>query len=476
MSGMPPVRMPQRGFAVDGVWPAQRGQGGRLIGANAPVSLGDTSEAGRAPSTARAALAAIALVLTTTATAQPHDDLLSLYAQAQGSDPQYQLAAAQQRLVTGRADAARAPLLPQWSLQAQQQRVAGEALRSSGSTITQTLVDVAALYSWRAAETDASAEDARRTAAEQALRARVARAYFGLLSAQSQLATAETTEAAYAEQVRQNQVRVDNRLAAPLDVQQARAYLGLAQTATLAAREQLADAVQAMQELTGQPPLPLKPLRADLHPALPQPNDAAAWVAEARDHHPLVRATAQDVQAASQRQRAARAGHLPTLGLAATTQRAPVGGVPGADARTQTIVGLQLTVPLFSGGATLAQQQQAAAQHDANQAQHDTALRAAVREAEAQFQAAQGSVAQVAATQAAAEAAEQALTATRAGLAHGTRGMTDLLIAIQTQAQAQNAHALARHRHVLALVLLRQAAGRLGVDDLTAVNALLETD
>lgn len=429
-----------------------------------------------APSSACSAFVVIALTLATAASAQPRDDLLTLYAQARAADPQLRYATAQQQLVAGRADAARAPLLPQWTLQAEQQRSDGAQTRTATSTVTQTLLDVAALQSWRAAETEASAEDARHTAAEQALLARVASAYFGVLSAQSQLATAETTEAAYAEQVRQNQVRVDNRLAAPLDVQQARTYLGLAQTATLTAREQLADARQAVQEITGQPPLPLKPLRADLHPAAPQPDDAAAWTAEARQANPLVRAAAQGVQAAEQRQQAARAAHLPTLGLAAITQRAPLGGLPGAAQHTQTTVGLQLTVPLFSGGATMAQQTQAAAQRDAQLASREAAERAAVREAEAQFQAARGSVAQVAATQTAAEAAEQALTATRAGLAHGTRGMTDLLIAIQTQAQALSAYALARHRHVLALVLLRQAAGRLGVDDLAAVNALLEAD
>mgnify|MGYP000961218080 CR=1 FL=1 len=44
------------------------------------------------------------------------------------------------------------------------------------------------------------------------------------------------------------------------------------------------------------------------------------------------------------------------------------------------------------------------------------------------------------------QAANRALAATRSGQALGTRGMTDLLLAIQTQAAAQNALAQARHR------------------------------
>ena len=56
----------------------------------------------------------------------------------------------------------------------------------------------------------------------------------------------------------------------------------------------------------------------------------------------------------------------------------------------------------------------------------------------------------------------------------GTRTMSDLLQAIQTQAAAQNAEAQARHRYVLATLLLQQAAGSLGEAELAAVNLLLK--
>ncbi|MCZ8075384.1 MAG: hypothetical protein O9341_14775, partial [Paucibacter sp.] len=67
-----------------------------------------------------------------------------------------------------------------------------------------------------------------------------------------------------------------------------------------------------------------------------------------------------------------------------------------------------------------------------------------------------------------------ALAATRAGQALGTRSMTDLLLAIQSQTAAQGAHEQARHRHVLATVLLQQAAGQLSEASLATVNQLLQ--
>jgi outer membrane protein len=98
-----------------------------------------------------------------------------------------------------------------------------------------------------------------------------------------------------------------------------------------------------------------------------------------------------------------------------------------------------------------------------------------LREVRAQHLAVGQGAAQLRSTQAAVEAAQRALDATRTGLTLGTRSTTDLLLAIQTLAAAQNAQTQARHRHVLALLALHQAAGSLGDAELAAVNALLET-
>jgi outer membrane protein len=98
-----------------------------------------------------------------------------------------------------------------------------------------------------------------------------------------------------------------------------------------------------------------------------------------------------------------------------------------------------------------------------------------LREVRAQHLAVGLGAAQLRSTQAAVEAAQRALDATRTGLTLGTRSTTDLLLAIQTLAAAQNAQTQARHRHVLALLALHQAAGSLGDAELAAVNALLET-
>jgi outer membrane protein len=405
------------------------------------------------------------------------DDLLQVWAQARAADPLLRQAAAFSGAQDAAAREARAALLPQWRLDASEQRengAAGGRVRTATSSLSQPLFDLAALRTWDASLSEASAQLARLAAAEQGARARVAEAYFGLLSAQAQLDTARANEEAFARQVSEADTRFKAGLSAQVEADQSRAYRELARGSTLAAELALADAREALAQVTGAAPARLQPLRRDL-PAQPLPDDAEAWSQRALQGNPGLRALQRDVQAGDQRISAARAGHLPTLSLGVDTTQRRGDGVPALDAgRTPTLIGLRLSVPLFAGGAVAAAADRAAFQRDAAREQLEAGRRAVLREVRAQHAAVSQGEAQLRATQAAVEAAERALEATRTGLTLGTRSTTDLLLSIQTLAGAQNAQTQARHRHVLALLALHQAAGSLGDPELAAVNALLE--
>jgi outer membrane protein len=421
----------------------------------------------------RRALLALALLA---APAVHADDLLQVWAQARTADPLLRQAAALSGAQDASAREARAALLPQWRLQSSELRETGGARwNATTSSISQALVDLAVLREWDASRSQASAQAARLVAAEQAARQRVAEAYFGLLSAEAQLATARANEEAFARQVGEAETRFKAGLSAQVEADQSRAYRELARGGTLAAEAAVADAREALAQLTGAAPQPLQPLRQSLT-AQPLPDDAEAWAQRALNANPDLRALQLDVQSSEQRIAAARAGHLPTLSVGVDTLRQRGDGVPLSDAgRTPTQVALRLTVPLFAGGATAAAADRAGFQREAAREQLEAGRRAVLREVRAQHLAVGQGAAQLRATQAAVEAAQRALDATRTGLTLGTRSTTDLLLAIQTLAGAQNAQTQARHRHVLALLALHQAAGSLGDAELAAVNALLET-
>jgi len=418
---------------------------------------------------------AVAVALACRLGAAGAEDLLEVVAQARAADPLRAGADAQRGAQREAAAQARAALLPQWQLsaagtRAQQQ---GGASRQVDSSLTQVLVDVNRQRTWGAERTLTIAQDARVRAAEQDLAARVARAYFGVLSALATQATAQANEDAFAAQVAQAQQRFDAGLSAQIDVEQGRAYHALARGTTVQARQALADARQALAQITGRMPGPLQALAADL-PELPlQPAEPQAWVDRALQSNPALQAQALALEASQQRIEAARAAHWPTLSAGLDTQHRDGAGVPDSErGHSITQVALRLAVPLFTGGAIDSQVRQAAYQRDAAREDVLAVRRALVRETQAQHEAVVSGLALMQSTRAAVAAADRALAATRTGQALGTRSNTDLLLAIQTQAAAQNAHQQARHAYVLAWLLL-QATGGLGEAELATVNRLL---
>lgn len=410
------------------------------------------------------------------------EDLLQVYARARGSDPILGQVLAAHGVQQEQALQARAALLPQWQAEATQSRLSpdGSQRLELASRLSQVLLDLGQLRSWDAAQTLLSAQDARLRAAEQALCARVATAYFGVLTAQASLATAQANEAAFAEQVRQAQSRFEAGLSAQLDVDQARTYHALAQGSSADAQELLADARQALRQVSGEGgDGQLVPLAAELNLGGDQRSEdrPQAWVEQALQNNPGLMAFQLSLRAGDQRVDAARAAHLPTLSLGLDSERYNNKPSQISDinqGRWVNTLGLRLTIPLFAGGATESQKRQALYQRDAAREELEAARRALVRETQAQYQARLSSRAQMQSAARAVAAATQGLAATRAGQALGTRTMTDLLLAIQSQSAAQNAFNQARHRHVLATLLLQQAAGRLGEPELAAVNLLLQ--
>jgi outer membrane protein len=196
------------------------------------------------------------------ATAARADDLLQVWAQARAADPVLRQAAALSGAQDASAREARAALLPQWSLQSSEQRESGgNRWNTTTSSLSQPLVDLAALREWDASRSQASAQAARLAAAEQAARQRVVEAYFGLLSAQAQLATARANEEAFDRQVKEAETRFKSGLSAQVEADQSRAYRELARGSTLAAELAVADAREALAQLTGTTPPTLQPLR-----------------------------------------------------------------------------------------------------------------------------------------------------------------------------------------------------------------------
>lgn len=440
------------------------------------------------------ALAAALLPMAAQAT-----DLLQAYEMARNGDPT--LASAEStRLYNKEGQVqARAALLPQLDGTASLSRTRTEAEGLTGRSIsktrrysvdgTQTLFNWAQFSNLRAQRDVSKAADFTLESANDDLIVRTSAAYFNVLVAIESLAAAESNEAAAKKQFDYADKRLQVGLAPITDVHEARAEYDQARANTITARNTLADYYQALTEITGQPVRGLRGLPDDFRPELPANyGNVDNLVANAIGENPALKAQQLQVSAAESSVSAARAGHLPTLNLTGSLGRSTTwgdisgelasqdpGGIGGPRNDTNTI-GITLSVPIFSGGATQSAVRQAIAQRDIQQDAYEQQKRALDRNVRNYYQTVVQGISEIEARRLAVVSAQAAFDASQVGLEVGTRTVLDVVQNQKTLFAAKLDYANAKYNFLQNRLLLAQATGKLDIADLQDINRLLTDD
>lgn len=433
------------------------------------------------------------------------ENLMDAYRQARQSDPVLQQAEAQRRAISENVNQARAVLLPQinasgnfsdehgssvgpernettGAFQVFTTHNSGRSFQKS-ATLDQTIFDFGKFASVASARAQRASGDANYQAAEQDLILRTATAYFNVLTAEDELRFAQANEQALAKQLDQAQQRFNVGLSAITDVDAAKAQHDAAAAAVIQAQNVVFDDREALSQITGQPVGELSKLTDNLPLDKPQPDAIDAWVDLALRSNPALQSQRDQVNAFNHDITVARAGHLPTLNAQVSYTDSPSWGAPaingfpasfGDSQRHDTIVGLVLQVPIFSGGLTHSRVRQAIAQRDEQSDILEQDRRNVVRNTRSAFNAIEAGISEVDAQKQAVVSAQKALEATQAGFEVGTRTIVDVLISQQNLFQAQSSYSQARHAFVINQLTLKDAAGTLDVKDLQAANTLLQ--
>ena len=435
---------------------------------------------------------ALALAVALSPLAANAADLLQVYEMARNGDPQ--LASAESnRLYTKEGQVqARAALLPSLNGSASLNRTRTSLEGVSGSTTgtarkygisgEQTLFNWSQFANLRAQREISKAADFDLESANDDLIVRTATTYFNVLVAIESLSAAQTNEAAAKKQFDYADKRLEVGLAPITDVHEARAQYDQARANTILARNTLADAYQALSELTGQPVQGLRSLPEDFRPELPaNRGDVDKLVADAIAQNPALKAQELKVNAAESSVSAARGGHYPTLSLGGSWGKSANWGdsvgasSSGPDATTNSI-GLTLNVPIFAGGATQSYVRQALAQRDIAQDGYEQQKRALDRNTRNAYQAVVAGISEVEARRLAVVSAQSAYDASQVGLEVGTRTVLDVVQNQRTLFQAKLDYAQARYNFLLSRLQLSQAIGGLDVAEVQDVNRLLTQD
>ena len=344
------------------------------------------------------------------------------------------------------------------------------------ATLTQPLFRWQNWAAYKQGEYAVAVAEAQFASARQDLMVRVAQAYFDVLLAEETMATAAAQKTAITQQLESAKRNFEVGTSTITDTHEAQARYDLAVATEIAAQNDLTVKRQALQTLIGKDPEMLKALRPGAQIGRPQPDDILKWADTAESGNLSVAQAQAAYEIADQEVAKQRAGHLPTLDAVATYGKSAAGYSSagyGYDSKAKTI-GLQLTVPIFSGGATASRDREAVALREKAIADLDNARRQAVLVARQAYLGVTSGLSQVKAYEAAVASSQSALDSNKVGYDVGVRINIDVLNAQSQLFDTRQKLAKARFDTLVAQLRLKQAAGNLSEDDLAAINALLE--
>lgn len=350
--------------------------------------------------------------------------------------------------------------------------------RSWSLQLTQPLFRLANWVALDQADAQVRHAEAAYAQAQQELILRVAQAYFDVLVAEESLEVAQVQLAAVEQQLALAKRNFDVGTSTISDTYESKARLDLARSQHIGAMHVLSGKRAEYARITGEEPHALLMLDADNDLPKPDPADLSAWIATARENHPSVRLQ-QAVQEVAKKEIArARAAHAPTIDLTVSHGGNKAAGslVSPADIDTRSRsnqIGIQINIPIFSGGATESRVRESVAHYHKARADVDAAGRQALMAARLAFNAFDSGKSQIAALKAAVQSSISALEASKIGYRTGTRINIDVLNAQQQLASARRDLVKARYETLMEGLKLKAAAGVLAEQDIYQIDAMM---
>lgn len=416
-------------------------------------------------------------------------DLLQVYRDAQANDAQFASARSQLTATLEKLPQGRSGLLPQIN----------GTLGATRTNIDQTVPFVAdrfinnnnwtlqlvqPLFRWdrwetyKQGELAALAGEVTFSQAQLDLITRTSQAYFDVLAAQDNLYLAGAQKKAIGEQLAQAKRNFEVGTATITDANDAQARYDLATSTEIAAQSDLEIRRANLQQITSKPVDELLGLRPAAPLPGPQPADVNTWASQAENTNPQVGLARYNLDTAQREYNKARAGHLPTVDLVAS-----YGFVNSTGNATQQVnissrynsaqIGVQLNVPIYSGGQIQSRVRETAALADKAASDLEFARRTAAQNARQTYSGVSNGLAQVKALEAAEHSAQSAVESNQLGYEVGVRINIDVLNAEAQLFSTRRDLAKARYDTIMNGLRLKAATGALTEDDVVQINTLL---
>ena len=309
----------------------------------------------------------------------------------------------------------------------------------------------------------------------QNLVVRVSGAYFEILIADGQLELVLAQKKTYTALLDSAKKGFDAGSGTRTDIDDAQARLDMASAQELEARQNQDLTRRQLELLVNQPVNQVAKLNVEaLKLSAPEPANLDTWTQKAEQASPEIKAMQARLDAARREVSKSMAGHLPTLDAVAQWSNSGSENIFRINSRYENkTLGLQLSIPIFSGGYVNSTIRQAVA----DQTRAEESLEALRRDlgvrVHREYRGVSEGVLRVRALEQAARSAEQMMKSTQMSQKAGSRTQLDVLNAQQQYTLALRDLAQARLAYLLSKVRLASLVGDDAMASVEHVNGSL---
>jgi outer membrane protein len=361
---------------------------------------------------------------------------------------------------------------------------------SFGGQFQQIILDFGKFSTYTKSKFAAEVANLQLTNARQKLMVNVAQAYFDILYAVDNLNAIRMNKDAFLAQMEQAQKSFDAGTVTVADVNDAKANYDSAAAQTIQAENNLMNRKTIFHNMTGLNPDLVQPLIDQIILELPSPESASAWSDMMKAANLNVKIARSQLNMAEEDILIARSGHYPSLSFmgnyqmfgtsninsadSATTQAYfnQLSNIPGIPSASYSIasVGLQLSIPIASGGGINSAIRAAIANYEAAQDQLTSTLRQSDQLIINAFYQVLNGVGIVRAQTQALKSAKLKLDSSKTGYKLGIRNSVDLVMAQNEYAKALLSYNQARYQYLTYRLQLEYLAGKIDIDFIHLIN------
>ncbi|MGE4399445.1 MAG: TolC family outer membrane protein [Campylobacterales bacterium] len=419
------------------------------------------------------------------------EDLLDIYAKAKQEDPIF--GAAYQSLLSAseKLPQARSGLLPTLNLNATTAQQKGKSAFNYGAysnrdiqnwgvnlQATQPIFRVQNWAIYKQAGAQIRQAEADFLKARQDLILRVTQAYFDILIAKDSIDVYETQIKAVEYQLEAARKNYQAGITTITDIHEAKSRLDLANANLIASQTEFENKKAALEQIIGYQIESIAPLKKRVSIQQPLPANVKEWMDAAAINSPNVLFYKASLDAASYEITKNRAGHLPTLDLTASYGENYASGSMASPSDIKSRyragqVGLQLSLPIFTGGLTYSKTEEAQINHKKAKLELESAKRNAISGAKQAFYGMKNGIAQIKALDSAVTNSENSVESNKIGYKIGVRINIDVLNAEQQLANTKRELTKAKYETLLFGLKLKASNGILTDNDISEINGML---